>query len=155
MAPKAKIPPAMTSAVKFPKLQTTRIALTTPKPAMAVKRETNRRQALGDEPTGVSGRGGMTGRSIRGELEGSSPGAIEGGSSVQRGSRASSMTALYAAMPRRATSKNRVPGQPTNSGSTKLGMTPASKPRRRINCTACRPRGPKSKVQSLTYMPTN
>ena len=46
-------------------------------------------------------------------------------------------------------------GQPMNSSSTGLGMMPAWWPWLRSSATACRPRGPKSSVQSLTYMPTN
>jgi hypothetical protein len=45
--------------------------------------------------------------------------------------------------------------QSTNSGTTRSGSTPASYPRARNSATALRPRGPKSRVQSLTYMPTN
>ena len=39
--------------------------------------------------------------------------------------------------------------------STRFGMTPASKPRSRKVCTACRPRSPISTVMSLTHIPTN
>lgn len=45
--------------------------------------------------------------------------------------------------------------QPMNSSLTGFGMIPASYPRCRSKATASRPRGPKSIVQSLTYMPTN
>ena len=43
----------------------------------------------------------------------------------------------------------------TNSGTTSSGSTPAAWPWARNSATAWRPRGPKSSVQSFTYMPTN
>lgn len=44
---------------------------------------------------------------------------------------------------------------PINSNSTGSGMMPAWWPRFSNSATAWRPRGPKSRVQSLTYIPTN